>query len=132
MGILFGPERAGLTNNDLLHADTLIAVPLNPQYASLNLAQAVLIVGYEWFQADASAEAETLRMHATRPANKEELGYFLDRLERELDAAGFFHVEDMRPTMVRNLRTVFQRAQLTEQEVRTLHGVVSALVRLKG
>ncbi len=132
VGILFGPERAGLTNDDLLHADTLISVPLNPQYASLNLAQAVLIVGYEWFQAGASSEPETLRMHATRPANKEELGYFLDRLERELDAAGFFHVEDMRPTMVRNLRTVFQRAQLTEQEVRTLHGVVSALARLKG
>ena len=129
VGVLFGPERAGLTNDDLVHADTVISVPLNPSYASLNLAQAVLIVGYEWFQATVATESELLRMNTTRPANKAELGYFLDRLEQELDAAGFFHVEDMRPTMVRNLRTLFQRANLTEQEVRTLHGVVSALVK---
>ncbi len=129
VGILFGPERSGLTNEDLQHADTVISVPLNPSYTSLNLAQAVLIIGYEWFHAGAAVEPEVLLMHATRPANKEELGFFLARLERELDAAGFFHVEDMRPTMVRNLRTIFQRANLTEQDVRTLHGVVAALVR---
>ena len=129
VGVLFGPERAGLKNEDLLHADTVISVPLNPAYASLNLAQAVLIVGYEWFQGGAAVEPEQLRMNATRPASKQELGFFLDRLEQELDASGFFHVDDMRPTMVGNLRTLFQRANLTEQEVRTLHGVVSSLVR---
>ncbi len=129
VGVLFGPERAGLKNEDLLHADTIMTVPLNPAYASLNLAQAVLLVGYEWFQTGADAEPEALRMNATRPANKQELGYFLDRLEQELDASGFFHVDDMRPTMVGNLRTLFQRANLTEQEVRTLHGVVSSLVK---
>ena len=112
-----------------MHADTVISVPLNPSYTSLNLAQAVLIIGYEWFQAGVAAEPEVLLMQATRPANKEELGFFLNKLELELDTAGFFHVEDKRPTMVRNLRTIFQRANLTEQDVRTLHGVVAALVR---
>ena len=129
VGILFGPERSGLTNDDILHADTVISVPLSPSYTSLNLAQAVLIIGYEWFQAGVTGEPETLLMHATRPANKKELGFFLDRLELELDTAGFFHVDDMRPTMVRNLRTIFQRANLTERDVRTLHGVIAAFVR---
>lgn len=126
-GILFGPERSGLTNEHIALADTVISVPLNPAYASLNLAQAVLIVGYEWFAAAADAPAEQLVETGTRPANKEELVELFARLEAALDGSGFFRSPDMRPSMVRNLRAMLQRANLTEQEVRTLHGVVSSL-----
>ncbi|MCZ6454385.1 MAG: RNA methyltransferase [Alphaproteobacteria bacterium] len=127
LGILFGPERSGLTNEHIALADTVISVPLNPAYASLNLAQAVLIVGYEWFAAAADTPAEQLVETGTRPANKDELIEFFARLEAALDGSGFFRSPDMRPSMVRNLRAMLQRANLTEQEVRTLHGVVSSL-----
>ncbi len=127
VGILFGPERSGLTNDHIALAEAVITVPLNPAYASLNLAQAVLIVAYEWSQAGDATPAEELPMHATRPATKAELEGFFGRLEDALDAGGFFRARDLRPTMARNLRNLFQRAALTEQEVRTLHGVLSSL-----
>lgn len=127
VGILFGPERSGLTNDHVALAETVITVPLNPAYASLNLAQAVLIVAYEWFQAADETPAEALPMHATRPASKAELEGFFGRLEDALYKGGFFRARDLRPTMARNLRNLFQRALPTEQEVRTLHGVVSSL-----
>ncbi len=126
-GLLFGPERSGLTNEHIALADTVISAPLNPAYASLNLAQAVLLVGYEWFAAGDETAAEQLVETNTRPADKEELIDFFARFEAALDGAGFFRAADMRPTMVRNLRALLQRAHLTEQEVRTLHGVVSSL-----
>jgi tRNA/rRNA methyltransferase len=127
VGILFGPERAGLTNDQIALAEAVITAPLNPAFASLNLAQAVLIVGYEWFQAGSEAPAEELPMHNTRPATAGELDSFFARLEDALDKGGFFRARDLRPTMARNLRNLFQRAQLTEQEVRTLHGAISSL-----
>ncbi len=127
IGLLFGPERSGLTNEHIALADSVISVPLNPAYQSLNLAQAVMIVGYEWFAAAADTPAEQLVEIGTRPADKAELVDFFGRLEAALDAGGFFRSADMRPSMVRNLRAMLQRANLTEQEVRTLHGVVSSL-----
>jgi len=126
-GVLFGPERAGLTNDDAAVADAIIAVPLNPAFASLNLAQAVLIVGYEWFQAGADAPARDLPYAGGRPATKDELINFFARLEQALDEAGFLKPPEKRPSMAVNLRDIFARADLSEQEVRTLHGVVSAL-----
>jgi tRNA/rRNA methyltransferase len=125
-GILFGPERTGLVNDDVALADTVLTVPLNPGFSSLNLAQAVLIVGYEWFTAGAAAAAETLRRGGSRPANKEELLNFFEHLEEALILNGFLRHPESRPHMVRNLRSLFQRAQCTEQELRTLHGVVTA------
>ena len=127
VGVLFGPERSGMTNEHIALADTVISVPLNPAYASLNLAQAVLIVSYEWFTAQSDAPAEQLIEPDTMPATKAELGAFFSRFEAALDTGGFFRVPEMRPAMVRNLRLMLQRANLTEQEVRTLHGVVSCL-----
>ena len=127
LGILFGPERSGMTNEHIALADTVISVPLNPAYQSLNLAQAVLIVGYEWFAAASDAPAEQLVETGTRAADKEELLAFFERFEAALDQGGFFRSPDMRPSMVLNLRAMLQRANLTEQEVRTLHGVVSCL-----
>ncbi|MFQ5775360.1 MAG: RNA methyltransferase [Kiloniellaceae bacterium] len=126
-GVLFGPERAGLTNDDVALADAVIRAPLNPAFASLNLAQAVLLVGYEWFQASAGAEARALPPGAGRPATKAELAGFFERLERALDEAGFLLPLEKRPSMVRNLRTLFARAVPSEREVRTLHGILTAL-----
>lgn len=127
VGLLFGPERSGMTNEHIALADTVISVPLNPAYQSLNLAQAVLIVGYEWFAAASEAPAEQLVETGTRPADKAKLVEFFKRFEAALDDSGFFRSTDMRPSMVLNLRAMLQRANLTEQEVRTLHGVVSSL-----
>jgi tRNA/rRNA methyltransferase len=125
-GVLFGPERTGLLNDDVALADTVLTVPLNPGFSSLNLAQAVLIVGYEWFTSGTAAPAERLRRGGSRPATKAELLNFFEHLEEELVRNGFLRNRESRPSMVRNLRSLFQRAQCTEQELRTLHGVVTA------
>jgi tRNA/rRNA methyltransferase len=125
-GVLFGPERTGLLNDDITLADTVLTVPLNPGFSSLNLAQAVLIVAYEWYTAGIDAPSETLHTGLSRPANKAELLNFFEHLEEELIRSGFLRNRESRPSMVRNLRSVFQRAHCTEQELRTLHGVVTA------
>lgn len=126
-GVVFGPERTGLDNDEVALADAVLNVPLNPAYASLNLAQAVMLVAYEWFQSGLE-EARPRRFDRRKPAaTKAELAALLAHLEGELDAAGFFLPAAKRPGMVRNLRNVFTRAALTEQEVRTLHGVVTTL-----
>ena len=128
-GVLFGPEAMGMDNDDVALADTILEVPLNPAFPSLNLAQAVLLVGYEWFLTTDDSPARELRMHNdTRPATKDELVHMFEHLEAELDACGFLRVEEKRPIMVRNIRNLFQRAGLTEQEIRTLRGVISGLV----
>lgn len=127
IGILFGREKSGLKNHDIGLADVIIEAPLNPAYSSLNLAQAVLIVSYEWYQASQASEAEVTPYGITRPANKDELNLLFQHLEYELDTCGFLHVEEKRPSMVLNIRAMLQRAALTEQEVRTLHGVVTEL-----
>ena len=132
VGLLFGPERSGLTNDDLALADRAVAVPLNPGFSSLNLAQAVLILGYEWFRAGQSDPPANWNRSTSPPATKEELIGFFARLETALDEAGFLYPPEKRPTMVRNLRNLFQRSMLTEQELRTLHGIISALSKPKG
>ena len=128
--VLFGPERAGLENDDMAHADTWVRYPLNPDHMSLNLAQAVMILAYEWWNA---AEDRTpprqLVTNETHVATKGELEGFLNRLVAELDASGFLDNLPKRPGMVRNLRHWFQRGEVTEQELRTLHGVVTELSR---
>ena len=129
VAVLFGPERAGLESDDLAHCDTLVRYPLNPQHNSLNLAQAVMILAYEWWmQADATPARE-LQTNGTRVATKGDLEAFLTRLIAELDAAGFLHNPPKRPGMIRNLRHWFERGEVTEQELRTLHGVVTELSR---
>jgi len=125
-GVLIGPERTGLVNDDVALADTVLTVPLNPAFSSLNLAQAVLIIGYEWFISGSETPGETLHRGGSRPATKEELLNFFDHLEEELENNGFLRNRESQPHMVRNLRSLFQRAQCTEQELRTLHGVVTS------
>jgi tRNA/rRNA methyltransferase len=125
-GVMFGPERTGLLNDDVALADTVLTVPLNPGFSSLNLAQAVIIIGYEWFTSGTTAPSEILHRGGSRPATKKALLNFFDHLEEELVRNGFLRNRESRPSMVRNLRSLFQRAQCTEQELRTLHGVVTA------
>ncbi len=131
-GLLFGPERSGLTNDDIALADTIVQVPLNPGFSSLSLPQAVLLLAYEWYQAGDDTPDEELVTGRTEPASKGELENFFLRLEAALDARNFFHVDEKRASMVRNIRSLFQRSRLTEQEVRTLHGIVSALSGERG
>jgi tRNA/rRNA methyltransferase len=137
-GIMFGPEKAGLENDDIALADALVMAPVNPKFASLNLAHAVLIVAYEWNKGgharglgretefDGPAR-EGVQMLRTRPAERAELVGFFEHLERELDASGFLRPPEKRPQMVRNIRNLFIRTGASEQEVRTLRGIVSSL-----
>jgi tRNA/rRNA methyltransferase len=140
VGIMFGRERWGLENDEVALADVIITAPVNPSFASLNIAQAVLLVGYEWYKLSARSlgmgteqsppiERPGLRMTGTGPATREELMGLFGHLEGELEAAGFFKSPRMRPTMVRNLQNIFHRAGLTEQEVRSLRGVIASLAR---
>ncbi len=127
-GVLFGKEAKGLRNDDVAVADAIITVPLNPGFRSLNLAMAVLLVGYEWhLGGEAPPPARLTLPKATRPATKAELIGLFEHLERELDASGFLDIPEKRPIMVRNLRNMLGRADLTEQEVRTLRGVIACL-----
>ncbi|WP_287959666.1 RNA methyltransferase [Filomicrobium sp.] len=142
-GMLFGRERNGLETAELADADALIMIPVNAEFASLNLAQAVLILGYTWMQGreEQSLGRVTtyekplqtgLNMGADRPATKQEQLGFFEHLESELDRHGFFNPVERRPMVVRNLRTLFTRMEPTAQEIRTLRGVVATLVRGKG
>ncbi len=130
-GVLFGREAKGLKNDDIALGDAIIMVPVNPAFSSLNLAQAVYAIGHEWFKAglsgDDTAADELAIPKETQPANKAELEGLFGHLEDELDASGFLHVAEKRPVMVRNIRNMLQRAGLTEQEVRTLRGIISSL-----
>ena len=140
LGILFGRERWGLNNDEVSLANVIVAAPVNPAFASLNIAQAVLLVGYEWFKdiapslGQATPELEALagpglRTPDTRPATQAEMMGFFAHLEGELEAAGFYKTAEKKPGMVRNMRNLFQRADLTEQEMKTLRGMVAALTR---
>ncbi|HKP27239.1 MAG TPA: RNA methyltransferase [Dongiaceae bacterium] len=131
VGFLFGPERTGLLSDDISLANKLVTVPLNPAFTSLNLGQAVLLLGYEWFQSADETPATQLPMNGTLPATQAELQNFFAHLERELDDCGFLRNLEARPSMIRNLRSMWQRAELTEQEVRTLHGMIKELTTLR-
>ena len=126
-GILFGPERAGLDNDDVALADTLLSVPLNPAFSSLNIAQAVLLVAYEWFHTEDETPPEVFVEGRTGPAARADLIALFKHLESELVAGGFLYPPEKAPVMVRNLRNMLQRAHLTDQEVRTLRGVIKGL-----
>ena len=129
--IIFGGERAGLSNEDISHADAIITIPLNPDFSSLNLAQSVLLCGYEWSQTEYEAENKTIPQGDSFPASKTDFNNLMQRLEEELDAHNFFRNDDMKPSMMRNIRSLLSRAELTDQEVRTMQGIISALIGKK-
>ncbi len=128
--VLFGGERNGLSSDDVARADAILSIPVNPAFASLNLAQAALIVAYEWARAGDYAEIESPLADEPQ-ASREDLMRLIDHLETELDKAGYFFPPEKRPAMARNLRAAFSRASFTESEIRTLRGVVKALANIK-
>jgi len=125
VGILFGRERTGLENEDISLADAIVTFPVNPQFASLNLAQAVLLMGYEWFRA-AHGDIVPSPVEAQVPAPREMLVSLFNYLEDELDKGGFFP-PDKREIMARNLRDILHRLTMSAQDCRTLRGAVHAL-----
>lgn len=127
VAIVFGPERSGLENDEVAIADTVITFPVNPGFASLNLAQSVLLVGYEWFRA-AHMAAPAPVVSKSPPATRQSVLSFFDFLKEELDKVGFFAPVAKRPVMTRNMLNIFHRLSMTEQDVRTLRGAISALV----
>ncbi|MBP9692439.1 MAG: RNA methyltransferase [Alphaproteobacteria bacterium] len=129
VGVLFGSERCGLQSEDIVLCEALIKIPTNPQFSSLNLAHAVALISYEWALQMSHSPSQVLRTGHTHLATREDLGNFFNHLEEELDRTGFLRHKEKRPTMVRNIRNIFQRVHLTEQEVRTLRGIVRSLVR---
>lgn len=131
-GVLFGRERWGLENEEISLCDEILTLPVDPTFASLNIAQAVLVIAYEWRRtglAEVDGGLPFTMPERAPPATKEALYGFFEHLEAALDEAGFFRPAEKRPTMVRNLRAIFQRAQLNAQEVRTMRGVVAGLER---
>jgi tRNA/rRNA methyltransferase len=129
VGILFGPERTGLENDDLIYADSVVSVPVNPDFFSLNLAQAVLLVAYEWHQSAAGVPARQEVVPAGRPATRGELDQLLEHLIAELDAVDFFRTADRRASMSRALKLIFARAGLREADAHLLRGVIKELAR---
>lgn len=125
--LLLGPERTGLSNDDVARADVIVSVPVNPAFASLNLAQAACVFAYEWARADGLTAPPSDLDHAA-PATREEFDGLIDHLFAELERQRYFYPEEKRPIQQRKLRAALTRAGLTEGEVRTLRGVIKALV----
>ena len=127
VAVVFGRERWGLMNDEVGLADLIVTFPVNPAFASLNLAQAVLIVAYEWFKAAGGALPFRMALRSP-PAGKEQLFAFFATLERELERVEFFRPAEKRDTMTINLRNIFTRMAPSQQDIQTLHGVVTAMV----
>ena len=128
-GMLFGRERAGLNNDEVVLADAAVIFPLNPAFTSLNLAQAVLLMGWEWRRQLRGGVAAEFIPAQSPWAERAHLLQFFQHLEGELEKTSFFFPPEKKHHMLRNLRNIFERTKLTEQEVRTLHGVVRSLTR---
>jgi tRNA/rRNA methyltransferase len=128
--ILFGGERAGLSNDELSLAEAVITIP-TAEFSSLNLGQAVLLIGYEWLKAEDLTPASRTRATLAVPATRQELGELFEHLERELDVGGFFFPAEKKETMARNIRAMILRSGLSDQEVRTIRGMIVALVKNK-
>jgi tRNA/rRNA methyltransferase len=129
VAILFGRERNGLENDEVALADAIVTLPVNPAFASLNLAQAVIIVAYEWFKRSSGKGLPFSAPDKSPPAPKQQLDAFFNDLERELDAIEFYRPHEKRGTMSVNLRNIFNRMTPSEQDIRTLHGIVMALAQ---
>jgi tRNA/rRNA methyltransferase len=131
VAVMFGPERAGLENSDVARANALISVPVNPAFASLNLAQCVLLLGYEWMRAKGNVTDETVEMAGTDWAEGREIEALARHYEERLDEAGFFFPDHKIASMKLNLRNMWSRLPLTRADVQMLHGMMRQMVRWK-
>ncbi len=129
VGILFGPEKAGLSNEDISLSNGIIQIATVPTFSSLNLAHSVALCAYEWYRSSAQKTPLNFKNKSGKKASKEEVNLFLAHLEEALDETEFLLPAHKRDRMVWNLRSIFERIELTEQEVRTLRGVVRSLSR---
>ena len=127
--ILFGAERTGLENEEIISSDGIIEIPLNPKHCSLNLSQAVLLVGYAWFRVSKDYNNTHLGTGRSQVATKKELESFLNYLEKILSGKGYFRWPEKQERMSRNLRNIFTRDNLTSAEIQTLYGMVEVLVK---
>jgi tRNA/rRNA methyltransferase len=126
VGILFGRERTGLENDEVALADAIVTFPVDPKFSSLNLAQAVLLMAYEWHKLEAGGALPFGQTRGSAPASRASLGAFLDFVEGELDRVDYFPA-GKRPGMTRNMRDIFHRMEMSEQDVRTLWGAIRAI-----
>lgn len=129
VAVLFGPERAGLENDDVARANAIVTVPVNPAFYSLNLAQCVLLMAYEWQRAGGDVPPEVMALAGTEFAGAVELARLGDHFEEKLDAAGFFFPPTKAAGMKRNLRNMLSRLALTRADAQMLHGILRQLVR---
>jgi tRNA/rRNA methyltransferase len=127
VGVLFGPERTGLDNDEISRADAVMSFPVNPAFASLNLAQAVLLVGYDWFRTAKGGAAPIGLIPPDAPARRETLLSLFDDLESRLVEAGYFRAPEKAEGMKRNLRNILHRIGMSEQDAKTLRGVIRFL-----
>jgi len=127
VALVFGRERNGLENDEVALADCIVTLPVNPAFASLNLAQAVVILAYEWFKHTSGGALPFGMPQKSAPAPKEQLLAFFGSLERELEKVEFFRPPDKRETMQINMRNIFTRMQPTQQDIQTLHGVIMSI-----
>jgi len=127
VAVVFGRERNGLENDEVALADRILTLPVNPAFASLNLAQAVIVVAYEWFKLASNEKLPFAMPQKSVAAPKQQLLAFFESLERELEKVEFFRPPDKRETMQINLRNIFTRMRPTQQDIQTLHGVIMAV-----
>lgn len=131
--VMFGPEAAGLETEEVARADAILTLPVNPGFASLNLANAVAVFAFAMAEARQDHDVPSwFRDEESPPATQEVLEHLFLHLEEELEHGRFFHPLDKAPLMKRNLRSIFLRARLTDQEARTMRGVIKALVIGRG
>jgi len=127
VAVMFGRERNGLENHEVALADRILTLPVNPAFASLNLAQAVLVMAYEWFKLRTGGALPFAMPVRSEPAAKEQLQAFFATLERELERVEFFRPPEKRQTMTINLRNIISRMEPTRQDIQTLHGIILAI-----
>lgn len=130
--VMFGPEAAGLETEDVARADAILTLPVNPGFASLNLANAAAVFAFAYAEARQQTDAPDWFRSDSPPATQEELENMFLHLEAELEHGRFFHPMDKAPLMKRNLRAIFLRARLTQQEAQTMRGVIKALTIGRG
>jgi tRNA/rRNA methyltransferase len=127
VGVVFGRERYGLENTEVALTDAIVTYPVNPAFASLNLAQAVLVIAYEWFKLVTAGALPFAMPQKSDPATKEQLFAFFENVERELDRVEFFRPAEKHETMMINLRNIFHRMQPSRQDIQTLSGVIMSI-----
>lgn len=131
VAVMFGPERSGMENADIAHANAIITVPVNPEFPSLNLAQCVLLVGYEWRRAQEQITDVVVQGQTTHPADQRDVEALARHYEERLEEAGFFYPDHKAENMKVNLRNLWSRMPMTRADIQMLHGILRQLLRGK-